>query len=183
LVNFLQGRKYHSPVRKRYDSHNRAFITSKVILWDENLKFDMTAGRAVCTDRSLCCAGNQQDRPPSDCYSAITFKAARTSVRWVTRRLWKNLVKCQNEHRGRVVGNPASYSEDTGFKYRPTYRLYWLCYRGFPQSNVTLHSHKLIGASFCIHLKGLDVWHFRMFEATGLKIMAPRSPSMAWPSC
>jgi hypothetical protein len=50
-------------------------------------------------------------------------------------------------------------------------------------SNVTLHSHKLIGASFCIHLKGLDVWNFRMFEATGLKIMAPRSLSMAWPSC
>jgi hypothetical protein len=31
---------------------------------------------------------------------------------------------------------------------------------------------------FCIHLRSLNIRHFGLFEATGLKIMALRSPSM-----
>jgi hypothetical protein len=34
---------------------------------------------------------------------------------------------------------------------------------------------------FCIHLGSLNVLNFGMFEGTGLKSMASRSPSMAWP--
>jgi hypothetical protein len=34
---------------------------------------------------------------------------------------------------------------------------------------------------FCIHLKRLNVRHFEMVEGTGLKNMASKLPSMAWP--
>jgi hypothetical protein len=35
---------------------------------------------------------------------------------------------------------------------------------------------------FCIHLRSLNVRHFVMFEGTGLKSKASRSPSMVQPS-
>jgi hypothetical protein len=34
---------------------------------------------------------------------------------------------------------------------------------------------------FCIHLRRLNVRHFEMFGAMELKVMASRSPLMAWP--
>jgi hypothetical protein len=42
------------------------------------------------------------------------------------------------------------------------------------------HVHWL---KFCIHLRNSNVRHLGMIEATGLELMASRSPSMAYPPC
>jgi hypothetical protein len=45
--------------------------------------------------------------------------------------------------------------------------------------NFTPDKSKVDWSRFCMHLKSLNLHHFKMVEAMGLKIMASRSPTMA----
>jgi hypothetical protein len=46
-------------------------------------------------------------------------------------------------------------------------------------TDLTLDSPKMTNGKFYIHLRSLNVSHFKKVEATGLKFMASRSPLMA----
>jgi hypothetical protein len=76
-----------------------------------------------------------------------------------------------------------SLKQNVNFKFQPLEKFIFFVYRysSFRKScyEIAWAPHWLV--KFCTHLRSFNLRHFGMVEATGWKLLALRSPSMAWP--